>query len=267
MLSYRDNHRTDPSTPQFPMAENDTTPRQYIIHFPTLPEYRFSNFIESKGSHFAVNCVREFCSGNPVAYQSLYLSGDRGLGKTHLLMSIGNHLAETHSDAKALYVHCRDLIESLNRGESGLPGILGNSGSEVDFLLLDDIDQITAQPAAQEALYRIYNQTLEQGGKMVFAGRTPANQLEQTESFLTSRFKWGMTAELLPMDDEATSKLIQKLAEDLGMGIPDKIITYLLNRMSRDFQSVKNAVTRINEESLRQKHKVTLPLVKNALGI
>jgi len=182
-------------------------------------------------------------------------------------MSIGNHLAETGSKAKALYVHCRDLIESLNPGESGLPGNLGTPGSEIDFLLLDDIDQVTAHPTAQETLYQIYNQTLEQGGRMVFAGRTTANQLEKTESFLTSRFKWGMTAELTPMDDEATSKLIQKLAEDLGLDIPDKIISYLLNRIPRDFQSVKNAVTRINEESLRQRHKVTLPLVKNALDI
>ena len=249
------------------MAEHDSPSRQFIIHFPARPEYRFSNFIVSEGSRFALSCARELCSGDPVPYSSLYLSGASGLGKTHLLMSIGTHLAETGSDAKALYVHCRDLIESLNRGDSGLPGNLGTPGSEIDFLLLDDIDRITAHPAAQEALYRVYNQTLEQGGKMVFAGRTPAGQLEQTESFLTSRFKWGMTAELLPMDDEATAKLIQKLAEDLGLGIPDKIITWLLSRISRDFQSVKNAVTRINEESLRQKHKVTLPLVKNALGI
>lgn len=249
------------------MVEHDSSSRQYIIHFPTRPEYRFSNFIESKGSRFALSCARELCSNDAVPYQSLYLAGASGLGKTHLLMSIGNHLAETGSDTKALYVHCRDLIESLDRGESGLPGNLGTPGSEIDFLLLDDIDLITGNPPAQEALYQIYNQTLEHGGKMVFAGRTPADQLEKTESFLTSRFKWGMTAELLPMDDEATAKLIQKLAEDLSLDIPDKITTFLLNRIARDFQSVKHAVTRINEESLRQKHKVTLPLVKTALGI
>lgn len=249
------------------MAEHDSPSRQYIIQFPARPEYRFSNFIGSQGSRFALSCARELCSGNPVTYQSLYLSGASGLGKTHLLMSIGNHLAETGSPAKALYVHCRDLIESLNQGDSGLPGNLGTPGSEIDFLLLDDIDRITAHPAAQEALYRVYNQTLEQGGKMVFAGRTPADQLEKTESFLTSRFKWGMTAELLPMDDEATAQLIQKLAEDLGLDIPDKIITYLLSRIPRDFQSVRSAVIRINEESLRQKHKVTLPLVKTALDL
>jgi len=250
-----------------PMAEHESPSQQYILHFPSRPEYRFSNFIVSKGSSFALACARELCSGDPVTYQSLYLSGASGLGKTHLLMSIGNHLAEPGSPAKALYVHCRDLIESLNRGDGGLPGNMDTAGSKIAFLLLDDIDRITGNLPAQETLYRIYNQTLEQGGKMVFAGRTPADQLEKTESFLTSRFKWGMTAELLPMDDEATAQLIQKLAEDLGLDIPDKIITYLLSRIPRDFQSVKNAVTRINEESLRQKHKVTLPLVKTALDL
>jgi chromosomal replication initiator protein len=249
------------------MAEHDSPPQQYIFHFPAHPVYRFSNFIVSRGSRFALACARELCSGDPVTYQSLYLSGASGLGKTHLLMSIGNHLAETDSQANVLYVHCRDLIDSLNKNETELPGGLGASGPKIDFLLLDAIDQIAAHPAAQEALYRIYNQTLEQGGKMVFAGRTPADQLEKAESFLTSRFKWGMTAELLPMDDEATAKLIQKLAEDLGLDIPDKITTWLLNQIPRDFQSIKSAVTLINEESLRQKHKVTLPLVKTALGL
>jgi chromosomal replication initiator protein len=249
------------------MAEHESSSQQYIIQFPARLEYRFSNFIVSKGSRFALSCAEELCSGDAVPYQTLYLSGASGLGKTHLLMSIGNHLAETGSSAKALYVHCRDLIESLNREESGLPGNLGAPGSKVDFLLLDDIDRIAGNLPVQEALYQVYNQTLEQGGKMVFAGRTPADQLEKTESFLTSRFKWGMTAELLPMDDEATAQLIQKLAEDMGMDIPDKIITYLLSRIPRDFQSVKSAVTCINEESLRKKHKVTRPLVKTALGL
>ncbi len=249
------------------MADHDSPSRQYVFQFPARPEYRFDNFIVSNGTSFAWTCARRMCSGEPVTYQSLYLSGPRGLGKTHLLMAIGNHLAESGFPARALYVHCRDLIESLKRGESGLPGNLGTPGSEINFLLLDDIDRITGNRPAQEALYRVYNQTLEQGGKMVFAGRTPADQLEKTESFLTSRFKWGMTAELLPMDDAATAQLIQKLAEDRGLDVPDKIITYLLNRIPRDFQSVKSAVTRINEESLRQKHKVTLPLVKTALGL
>ena len=254
-----------PSASKPQMAEHDCSSRQCILHFPARPEYRFTNFIVSKGSRFALACARDICSGDPVTYHSLYLSGAGGLGKTHLLMSIGNHLAETGK--QALYVHCRDLIDSLDKGEDRLPGNLDRPESEINFLMLDDIDRVAAHPGAQEALYRIYNQTLERKGKMVFAGRTPADRLEATERFLTSRFKWGMTAEILPMDDEATAQLIHKLAEDVSLDVPDKIVAYLLKRIPRDFQSVKNAVTGINEESLRQKHKVTLPLVKTALGL
>lgn len=249
------------------MAEYDPSSRQGILKFPIRPEYCFSNFIVSEGSRFALACAREICSGEEVPYQSLYLSGDKGLGKTHLLMAIGNHLAETGSPAKALYVHCRDLIDSLNADPGDTPGSLGTPDSRVDFLLLDEIDRIAGHSPAQEALYRVYNQTLETGGKMVFAGRVSADRLQATESFITSRFKWGMTAEILPMDDAATAQLFHKLAGDLGLEMPEAIITYLLTRIGRDFSSVKNAVTRINEESLRQKHKVTLPLVKTALGL
>ncbi|MDH5458637.1 MAG: DnaA/Hda family protein, partial [Nitrospinota bacterium] len=86
------------------MAENDSPSQQFIFQFPAHPEYRFSNFIVSRGSSFALACAQELCSGDPVAYQSLYLSGASGLGKTHLLMAIGNHLAETDSNVRALYV-------------------------------------------------------------------------------------------------------------------------------------------------------------------
>jgi chromosomal replication initiator protein len=249
------------------MPDHDSKSRQDIIQFPSRPEYRFDNFIVSGGSSFAWTCARRICSGEPVNFQSLYLSGPPGLGKTHLLMAVGNYLAETGSSDKALYVHSLDLINALNRGTGELPGQLGMPESQIDYLLLDDIDQIAGNAKAQETLYRIYNQMLEQGGKMVFAGRTSANRLEQTESFITSRFKWGMTAEIHPMDDGATTQLIHKLAEDLGLDIPDKIIDFLLTRIPRDFISVKHSVTRINEESLRQKHKVTIPLVKNALDL
>ncbi|NIQ01723.1 MAG: hypothetical protein GWM98_16145 [Nitrospinaceae bacterium] len=241
--------------------------RQSIIHFPARPEYRFSNFIESRGSRFALACAREICSGNPVPYHSLYISGDRGLGKTHLLMAIGNDLAEHHPECPALYIHCRDLTASVDNENLALPGNLGTPETRITCLLLDDIDEIKGHPAVQEALYRIYNQTLESGGKMVFAGRTPPDRLQDTESFITSRFKWGMTAEILPMDDEAIALITHKLAGDYHLNIPDKVVSYLLTRIPRDFQSIKNAVVRINEESLTQKHKVTLPLVKAALGL
>ena len=84
------------------MAEHDGSSRQCILHFPARPEYRFTNFIVSQGSRFSFACARDICSGDPVTYHSLYLSGAGGLGKAHPLMSYGHHLAETGKNA--LYV-------------------------------------------------------------------------------------------------------------------------------------------------------------------
>ena len=247
------------------MSDQEPVSQQFIIQFPSRPEYEFSNFIVSEGSRFALKCAQDICSDNPATYQTLYISGAEGLGKTHLLMAIGNHLASRGT--LALYIHCRELMESLGQEEKSVDQRLEEHAARADFLLLDDIDRISGHSVAQEALYRIYNQIKERGGRMVFAGRTPASGLEATESFITSRFKWGMTAEILPMDDESSSQLFHKLADDLSLEIPDKVIDFLLARIPRDFQSIQQAVTRINQESLRQKHRVTLPLVKTALNL
>ena len=77
--------------------------------------------------------------------------------------------------------------------------------------------------------------------------------------------KWSWLAEIKSIDDETTTKIIQKLANDIGLTLPQNIINYLLTRIPRDFISIQNAISTINQESYTQKKKVTLPLVKNAL--
>ena len=130
---------------------------------------------------------------------------------------------------------------------------------------MDDVDRIAGHPASQQKLYQIYNSIIERGGKIIFTGRT--SDLPDLEDYLKSRLQWGMTAEIQTMDDATSAKLFEKLGRDLGVEVPEKTIAFLLNRIPRDFPSIKSAVTRINEESLKQKKKVTLPLVKTALDL
>ena len=87
------------------------------------------------------------------------------------------------------------------------------------------------------------------------------------ESYLTSRFQWGMVAEIKPIDDATTAKIIVKLAMDISLMMPEPIIHFLLSRIPRDFISIQNAVKTINQESYIKKKKVTLPLVKTALEL
>ncbi|CCQ92049.1 hypothetical protein NITGR_950007 [Nitrospina gracilis 3/211] len=245
------------------MSRQDSSNRQRILNFPVHPEYTFDNFILSTGSKFAFTTARQFSTADTAPSQSLFIAGAAGLGKTHLLMAAGNLASETQS---ALYIHCEDFVATVTdrekSGETALAPL-----ETVDLLLMDDMDRIAGHTEAQERLYLVFNTRREQDKRIVFAGRTAPNRLPDTENYLRSRFQWGITAELGPIDDATTARLIHKLAQDLGLDIPGKIAHYLLTRLPRDFSSIKNAVARINTESLARRQKVTLPLVKAALGL
>jgi len=245
------------------MSRQDSNSRQLILNFPARLEYTFDNFIVSKGSEFAWDAAREVASSTAAPYQTLFIAGDAGLGKTHLLMAIGNRLAETrHGDA--LYIHCRDFIDTIAAGPESAAEALKPLDT-VEVLLMDDMDRIAGQAAAQETLYLIYNTLMETGKRLVFAGRRPPHRLPDTENYLRSRFKWGLTVELEPIDDATTARLVHKLSQDVGLEIPDKVVQFLLTRLPRDFSSIKESVARIDRESYARKQKVTLPLVKAAL--
>ena len=138
---------------------------------------------------------------------------------------------------------------------------------DVDYFLLDDIEELTSSKLAQEKLYLIYNTIIEKGGKVAFTSRSSPEKIENAESYLTSRFQSGMLTEIKPIDDDTTAKIIKKLALDINLILPENIIHFLLSRIPRDFSSIKDAVLALNRESYLQKKKVTLSLVKKTLKI
>ena len=240
--------------------------RQMILEFPSCPETTFSSFVVSEGSRFAFEAAKNICSQEDLPYQALYLFGAGNLGKTHLLLSIGNGAAEISPGQKALYIHASEFVQKIADGDSAAVAVLRKM-EDVDFLLMDDVERIAGQKAAQEKLYYLYNTLIEKQKKVVFTASVPPDRLPDTEDYLISRFQWGMTAELKPIDDRTTEKIIGKLGNDLGLTIPQPIIEFLMKRIARDFVSIKDAVAKINRESYQQKRKVSIPLAKAALDL
>lgn len=258
------------SLPYYPPAQpgktmTDKPGQQLLLNFPSHPEYDFSNFVVSDGSRIAFETAKEFCSGNQVPYQVLYLFGQKNLGKTHLLLSIGNRAAE--NGLRAVCIQGSDFADKMGDGISLEAQRTLEQLLNVDFFLMDNVEGIAHSPVAQEKLYHIYNQLVEKGGKLAFTAGFPPDRSSAMESYLTSRFQWGMVAEIKPIDDSTTAKIIMKLAKDINLTFPEPIIHFLLSRIPRDFISIQNAVTTINQESYIKKKKVTLPLVKTALDL
>ena len=247
------------------MSEKERLARQLILDFPSRPEYSFSNFVVSEGSRVAFDAARQFCTETPALFNTLYLFGGKNLGKTHLLISIGNQFASMGK--KALYIHGLDFVQKTDENANGSSGEFISILSNADLFLLDAVDHISNQPASQKKLYLIFNSLIEKEKKVAFAGNCNPANLESTESYLTSRFQWGMSAELKSIDDNTTAKIITKLAKDIGLIIPNKVVDYLLTRIPRDFMSIKHAIAKINHESYILKKKVTVSLVKATLNL
>jgi len=241
--------------------------QQTIINFPSSPEFNFSNFVIYKGSEIAFFAAKDICADGELDYSTLYISGESGLGKTHLLISIGNSVVENFPDKKALYLGCEDFVRNIENAESTDANKILDQLDDVDFLLMDNVDAVSGNELAQAKLYHIYNTLTERGAKIVLSGKQSPDQLFETEDYLTSRFQWGMTALISEMDDAASTQVIKKLCRDINLSIPPMVITFMLTRISRDFDSLRNAVSKINQESLTRKSKVTIPLVKETLGI
>ncbi|PIQ96260.1 MAG: hypothetical protein COV67_10480 [Nitrospinae bacterium CG11_big_fil_rev_8_21_14_0_20_56_8] len=246
------------------MLSNEKTSQQLILDFPARPEFSFDNFIVSESSRFAVEAAGEICSPSP-PFRSLFLFGPGGLGKTHLLISIGNRVSQTGK--RALYLHCREWIQKLNAG-GGIPDAQTlNRITAVDYFLLDDVEYLSGQKGAQEQLYLIYNQLAEREARLVFASSLHPHDLPSIQDYLISRFQWGMVVELGPIDAEGMARILKKLAADRGMNLPGRTIEYLLTRIPRDFASLNAVVETINRESLVQKKKVSIALAKDALNL
>ena len=237
--------------------------RQLLLNFPSHPEYSFLNFVVSNGSRIAFETAKEFCSGKKVSFQALYIFGKKNLGKTHLLLSIGNHAAE--KGLRAVCIQGNDFANKMENRSSAQHTL--EQLIDVDFFLMDNVEGIAPSPTAKEKLYHIYNQIIEKGGKLAFTAKLPPDKTSAMESYLISRFQWGMVTEIKDIDDITTAKIIIKLAKDLNLNLPEPIIHFLLSRIPRDFISIQSAVKSINQQSYINKKKVTLHLVKAALNL
>ncbi len=236
---------------------------QFLFRFPAQPLFNFESFIDSPSSSFALSAARDLVDKPDAPFQSLFIHGGPGSGKTHLLMAMGNKASNKGQDT--LYVSCKEWVGKLNSAapEQGLEW--ASEVSRHQLLLVDDVDALAGAPQAQEILYQVYNTIRESGDRLAMTSRIPPGRFQKTESFLTSRFQWGLTVEIGSLDEETQASVLTKLGKDRGLELPEHVLNFLAQRLPRDYPSLKNAIEKINTESLRQKKKVSLPLIKSVL--
>lgn len=248
------------------MSPDPNIPCQLILNFPAQREFTFENFSVSLGSLTAYASAQKIAGTEPAGFSSLFIHGAKNLGKTHLLIAIGNELALRSPTKNTCYMDIGTLLSSAGDSEVQIPNSKIALLASADIVLFDALDGIEKHLSLQKNLYHVYNSLAEKGGMTVFSARHHPRDLG-VEDYLESRFLWGLTADIQPFDPESMEQVVIKLGRDAGLVIPSAGAHYLANRIDRDFSSIKKAVEIINEFSFRKKRKVTLPLIKEALEL
>jgi len=188
---------------------------------------------------------------------SLYLYGPPGSGKSHLLNAAC--LDAREAGRSAFYLGLRRLAPEATRSLLGL--------EDVQLVCLDDVDAVAGQPAWEEALFHLINRLRASRGSLLVAARERLSALPLGLPDLASRLAWGLRMELQPLEDADKAEVMRRLAESLGVELPDEVTDYLLRHGQRGLASLLATVEKLQHAAFTDKRRITVPLAREVLRL
>ncbi|RNC73182.1 MAG: DnaA regulatory inactivator Hda [Desulfuromonadales bacterium] len=240
---------------------------QLVFDFPVHEKYSFDNFVVCAGNATACQFARRLA--DPSGTENLlYLHGPSGSGKTHLLMALGTALAERAGLTAVPCISFKE-VDEIYGGEYPAEEVskLAARMADAPALLVDDIHLIPDQQSVRIELWQLFNDFYQAGRPIAITGFDPPKDLPNLDGHLISRLLWGLVARVDISDDDSRRRIMQKLAEDRQVLLPDEVIDYLLVHVRRDVPSLIEALDAINRFALSAKRKISLRLAREALAM
>ena len=219
---------------------------EYIQERPALRhDYTFARFVRGEGNRFACAAAQAVASSPGQAYNPLFVYGGVGLGKTHLLQAIGNHVLENHPDLRLLYSTSeRFAIELVGAIRANKTNRFRGKYREVDLLLIDDVQFLKNKEGMQEELFHTFNELYNRERQIVLSSDRPPEELRELQERLVSRFRWGLVADIRPPDLGTRLAILQRKAQENGLVIDEAILELIAQRISSNVRSLEGALIR-----------------------
>ncbi len=214
-------------------------------------EFTFDTFIVGSSNKFA-HAASLAVAANPAgAYNPLFIYGNSGLGKTHLLYSICNDIKKNHPNMNIIYIKGDDftneLIEAIRRGTTIE---FHNKYRKSDILLVDDIQFIAGKDSTQEEFFHTFNSLYEAKKQIVLTSDRPPKEIQTLEDRLRTRFEWGLIADIQPPDFETRIAIIKRKAEMLEIDIPNEVCEYIATRLKTNIRQLEGTVKKMKASYL-----------------
>ena len=229
--------------------------------------YTFDTFVEGKSNQVALAAAKQVAEqAANTEYNPLFLYGGVGLGKTHLMHSIGNSLLQERPNAKICYVHSERFVSDMVKAlQLGAINEFKKFYRNLNALLIDDIQFFAGKEQSQEELFHTFNSLIEAGNLMIFSCDRYPKEIEGLEERLKSRFGWGLSVVIDPPALETRAAILLKKADDMNLNLPDDCAFFIAQQVKSNVRELEGALKRVAANAKFAKTEIDINLIKDSL--
>ena len=233
------------------------------------PNYTFETFVVGNNNRFAQSASLAVAESPGETYNPLYIYGGPGLGKTHLMHSIGHFILDQNPNSKVIYVtseqFTNEVIESIRNGNASSMTKFRDKYRTVDVLMIDDIQFIIGKESTQEEFFHTFNALQTQGKQIILTSDKPPKEMETLEERIRSRFEWGLMADIGIPDYETRMAILRKKAESDNFDIDDEILNYIANNIKSNVRELEGALNKLLAYNVLCNETITMDIAQQEL--
>lgn len=264
-LVVGDRYEPAESVPQPPATDN-ISKNKVKENFYINPKYTFDTFVVGNSNHFAHAAAVAVAEAPAQTYNPLFLYGDSGLGKTHLMHAIANYAKTMNPDAKIVYISSEKFTNELIQAISTRTTPQFRSKyRNADILLIDDIQFLAGKEMAQEEFFHTFNDLYNANKQIVLTSDRLPREINTLEDRLRTRFESGLIGDIKPPDYETRIAILQKKASQYDIEVPYDVYCYMADNIKSNIRELEGALTRIISYARITGKKLDLPLAEEAL--
>jgi chromosomal replication initiator protein len=260
-------NRPVPDRAEAPVHPAPAAPRPPLLSGTRLnPKYTFETFVSGASNRFAHAAAVAVAEAPANAYNPLFIHGDSGLGKTHLLHAIGHYAQTLYNGIKVRYVSSEEFTNDfINMIRDGKQDGFRRRYRDVDVLLVDDIQFLENKEGTQEEFFHTFNTLHNASKQIVISSDRAPKRLVTLEDRLRSRFEWGLLTDVQPPELETRIAILRSKAIQEGLNAPPEVLEYIASRISTNIRELEGALIRVTAFASLNRQSVDLQLAEIVL--
>jgi chromosomal replication initiator protein len=229
--------------------------------------YTFDRFVVGGNSELAAAACKRVASAPAKAYNPLFIWGDTGLGKTHLMQAIGHATRDDYPDKEVAYVPSEQFTnEMIAAIQSGQTALFRQRYRQIDVLLVDDVHFIGNKEGTQEEFFHTFNSLYDAQKQIVVTSDRPPSDIPGLQERLVSRFEWGLVTDIKAPDFETRAAILRQKAVEDALEIGDDVIEYVARNRRTSVRQLEGALIKLLAYSSLTRREITLEMARDALG-